>query len=253
MRNLSGAALALLAAMVVAAAEPSYFGKWRFNPDKSDLGPIEMTITQSGDEFQLTDQSKKSYKFKMDGKPYPDQYGNTVAWQQLKNNEWETIYFLKGKQIGQERTVLSADGRTLVSRGKTQVGEGPAVEQSTTLTRTGRGTGLVGHWSGGKLQMAPFVLEITPAGGDGLVFRIAGMLESKAKFDGKPYPLTGAIVQEGSTAAFTRVDERSFRTTQIYPNGKLDATVSVSPDGKTLTEAGVDETGLKRMWVFDRQ
>ena len=57
-----------------------YFGVWKLNPLKSDTGATQFTITESGGEFMNTDDnSKKSYKFRMDGKEYPDSDGATVA------------------------------------------------------------------------------------------------------------------------------------------------------------------------------
>jgi hypothetical protein len=242
------------AVITVRADEASFFGTWKYNPAKSDLGPIEMTIAQVGDELQLTDQSKKSYKFKLDGKPYKDAYGYLVTWRQVKPNEWELTYELNGNNVGVERYVLSADGKTLNDTSRMVGGGAQDVEQKTTLHRSGTGTGLVGKWAGGKIEMSPFTMEIVQQGNDGLIFRVPGAFEAKAQFDGKPYPMTGAMTPSGSTASFTRVDARSFRTKQRQPNGTaLDATVTVSADGGTLTEEGTDEAGIKRTWVFNRQ
>jgi hypothetical protein len=33
----------------------------------------------------------------------------------------------------------------------------------------------------------------------------------------------------------------------------MNATVGASADGKTLTEIGLEDSGTKRTWVFDRQ
>ena len=241
-----------LSGNVRAATDAAYFGTWKFNPSKSDLGPIEMTVTRAADEYQLTDHERKSYKFKTDGKGYPDPYGASVTWREVKSTEWEAKYAMNGKQVGVEHYVLSADGKTLDMKGTLQTDKGP-VEQTATYRRVADGSGLIGRWSGGKLQLSPFTLEIAPNGGDGLIFRIQGVFESRAKFDGKPYPVTGPMAQPKSTATFTRVDPRSFKTTQVDPSGTLTATVTVSADGKTLTEAGQLESGTKRTWVFDRQ
>jgi hypothetical protein len=241
-----------LSGSVGAATDAAYFGTWKFDPSKSDLGPIEMTVTKTGDEYQLTDHERKSYTFKTDGKTYPDPYGASVTWREVSANEWGVTYAMSGKQVGIERYVMSPDGKSLEMKGTLQTGKGP-VEQSTTFHRAGGGSGLVGRWSGGKLQLSPFMLEIVPNGEDGLIFRIPGVFESRAKFDGKPYPLTGPVTQQKSTATFTRVDARSFKMTQVDPSGTLSATVTVSADGKTLTEAGQTQSGTKRTWVFGRQ
>jgi hypothetical protein len=120
------------------------------------------------------------------------------------------------------------------------------------LHRTSGGPGLLGTWKGTP-TLSPFVLEIDAYESDGLIFRVPGMFESRAHFDGKPYPMTGPMAPSGTTAAFTRVGPRSFETKQTGTDGTvLTATITVSTDGKTLTEVG-QEGRAKRTWVFDRQ
>jgi hypothetical protein len=251
MRKLISIAMLVTAGLVINAADAAYFGTWKFVPAKSDLGPVDMVVTRSGDEFQLTDAGKKSYKFRIDGKGYTDPYGATVTWKQLKDNEWTATYVMDGKTLTTEHYLLSADGRTLTSRNTFQTDRGPT-DQTVTLTRNGTGTGLVGTWTG-KVQLSPFVLEIVPQTNDGLIFRIPGVFESHGKFDGKPNPMTGPMAQKESTASFIRIDSRSFKTKQVDPSLTLEATISVSADGKTLTEVGKTSTGTTRTWVFERQ
>jgi hypothetical protein len=167
-----------------------------------------------------------------------------------ERQKW-TAVVMDGKTLPTEHYLLSADGRTLTSRSTTQTDRGPT-DQAVTLTRAGSGAGLVGSWTG-KLQLAPFVLEIAPQSSNGLIFRVPGVFESQGQFDGKPNPMTGPMAQKGSTASFTRIDSRSFKTKQVDPNSTLEATNSVSADGKTLTEAGKTNIGTMRRWVFERQ
>jgi hypothetical protein len=251
MRIVISIAMSLASFLVMSAADAAYFGTWKYNQTKSDLGPAEMVVTKSGDDFRLSDIDKKSYTFKMDGKGYTEPYGSTVTWKQLTDNAWDAAYVLNGKAITTEHYVLSADGKTLTVRSAVQTDRGPA-ELVITFNRDGAGTGLVGRWTG-KIHMSPFVLEITPQPNDGLLFRVSGVFESNAKFDGKPYPMTGPLAQKGSTASFTHIDARSFKTTQVDPTVTIEATVAVSADGKTLTQIGKMSSGSTRKWVFDRQ
>lgn len=251
MRVLCSIAMLLASSVIMSAADAAYFGTWKFNQAKSDLGPTEIVVTKSGDEFHLTDIEKKSYSFKMDGRGYREPYGSTVTWKQLTDHSWDAAYVLNAKPITTEHYVLSADGKTMTVRSAIQTDHGPA-EQITTFNRDGAGTGLVGRWTG-AIQMSPFVLEITPQPNDGVFFRVSGAFESKARFDGKPYPMTGPLAQKGSTASFTRVDARSFKTTQVDPTVTMEATITASADGKTLTEIGKLTSGITRKWVFDRQ
>jgi hypothetical protein len=104
----------------------------------------------------------------------------------------------------------------------------------------------------GKVQIPPFDLEIVRNGADGLIVRFVGMFESTAKFDGKPYPMTGSVPPK-ATASFTQTGPRAFRMVQKQDaTTMLDVTLTVSADGKTLTQSGVENSGQKMAWVFER-
>jgi len=245
-------ALILLAAAVVLvnAADAPYFGTWRLNPAKSDFGPVTVTYAQTNDGWTATEDGK-SYTFKMDGKSYPTADPRvTEVWKQQNPTTWEVRTAIEGKATFVDVYTLSADGKTLTDTGKAvekeQAGNGSAV-----FHRAGGGTGLAGTWNG-KVKQDPFTLVIEPHESDGLIFRVPTGFEVKAHFDGKPYPMTGRLSAK-STAAFTKTGPRSFETRQVTPDRPLfTATVSVSADGKTLTENAKIGDG-KRVWVFDRQ
>jgi hypothetical protein len=130
---------------------------------------------------------------------------------------------------------------------------GAPVDQSIVFHRAGGATGFAGTWKGDAIKLSPFVLEIKPYQSDGLTFRIPDVFEVNAKFDGKEYPMTGTQSPNGSLASFKRAGSNGFTTTQKAPDRTviLQAAVTVSADGKTLTEAG-QSGSVKRTWVFDR-
>ena len=248
-------ACAFMLATVVsfAAAEAPYFGRWKANPSKGDMGSTQLTYSRvGGDELQET-QDGKSYKFKVDGKPYPipPPVEMTAAWKQVDSNTWEVTYRKNGNVVAIDTTKLSADGNTLSTTSKT-VESKDVLGGSIVLHRTGGGPGLLGTWKGTPV-LDSFILEVLPYQSDGLIFRVPDRFETKALFDGKPHPMTGPMASKGSTAAFTKSGPRSFETKQLTPGEPpMTATVTVSSDGKTLTE--VAQIGaLKRTWVFDRQ
>jgi hypothetical protein len=124
--------------------------------------------------------------------------------------------------------------------------------ESVFTRQGGSGTGLTGEWQG-KLLPPPLELEVKGDAIDGVLFGIPGAFEVRGRFDGKRHPMTGPMVTRPSSASFIRSGPRSFRSIQ-YEGTKqmLDATFTVSDDGRTLTEAGIAEGGVKRTWVFDR-
>lgn len=244
-------ALIVLATAALGAADAPYFGRWKLNTSKSDLGSTQLTFSRvSGDELQQT-QDGRSYKFKLDGKAYPEPLGSTVTWKQVDSNTWEATSRLNGKVAAVDIYKLSPDGKTLTDTSKLQDTK-QALEGSVVLHRTGGGPGLLGTWKGTP-TISAFMLELVPYENDGLIFRIPDVFESKAHFDDKPYPMTGPQVPRGLMAAFTKTGPLSFATKQKQPDGTMfTATITVSNDGKTLTEIGQDGA-VKRTWVFDRQ
>lgn len=241
------------ATVSIAAADAPFFGRWKLNTSKSDLGSSQVTFSRvAGDELQHTYEDGRSYKFKMDGKAYPEPFGGTATWKQVDANTWEVTSRLNGKVAAIDTYKLSPDGNTLTDTSKLPSTKDP-LEASVVLHRTGGGPGLPGTWKGTP-TISVFTLELVPFENDGLIFRIPDVFESKARFDGTPYPMTGPQAPTGSTAAFTKTGPLSFETTQTQSDGTvmMVATVTVSSDGKTLTEVG--QIGpVRRTWVFDRQ
>jgi hypothetical protein len=77
-------------------------------------------------------------------------------------------------------------------------------------------------------------------------------MEWSGKFDGKDYAVQG--VDYVLTNAYTRVDDRSYRIV-VKAEGAPAATttVTVSPDGKTLTTVTGETSGRSLTSVYERQ
>lgn len=249
--------LAVAAVLAVAAADLPYAGKWKMNPAKSDFGETTVTYVQlpSG-EMQAT-MAGESYKFKIDGKDYPAIFGNTAAWKSLSPTSWETTYKLNGKVLTTETLTLSADGKTLTVNSKGKKPNGEMIDDTIVSERVSGGPGLAGKWKTKNLKSAaPSVLEITPSGTDGVIFKIVDMdLACNGKFDGKDHPCTGPTLAPGWTASFANAGPRGLDMT-IKNNGKtlFKLSYSVSADGKTLTESGTATAANETTKVvYDKQ
>ena len=115
--------LVLLCSIVSAgmAADLPYAGKWKMNLAKSDFGQTTVTFESlPGDEWQTT-AFGVTYKFKMDGKDYPDSMGGTAAWNTIDANTWELVAKANGKVTETDTFKLGADGRN--SHGQRQADE----------------------------------------------------------------------------------------------------------------------------------
>jgi hypothetical protein len=247
----------LAVATAVAAADPPYAGKWKMNPAKSDFGELTVAYEQlpSG-EMQET-ASGQSYKFKLDGKDYPDQYGNIAAWKSLGSTSWQRTLKLKDKVLTTDTLTLSGDGKNLTVNSKGTKPNGESIDDTFLFERVSGGPGLAGKWKTRNMKSSsPSLLELAPSGSDGLTFKIVDMsLTCDSKLDGKDYPCTGPTLSEGWTVAFASSGLRSLNMT-VKQKGKefFKVTYTVSPDGRTLTETDTATgTSEKVKVVYDRQ
>ena len=247
----------ILTAAAVAAADAPYVGKWKMNPAKSDLGSTTITYTQlpSGDMQATMD--GQSYKFKTDGKEYPDPYGDMAAWKAIDAHNWQTTWKLNGKLISTDSVKVSPDGKTLTIESTGTKPNGEKMDDTTTFQRVSGGSGLLGQWKAQKMSStAPSVIELTRSGADGLTYKAVDVnLTCDSKTDGKDYPCTGPTLGPGWTVAVSNVNPRGFDIA-IKKDGKLlyQYTYAVPADGKTITATGgATATGEKVKIVYDRQ
>ncbi len=249
--------IVLAAAIPALAADLPYAGKWKMNPAKSDFGEFTITYEQlpSG-EMQATIDGQ-SYKFKMDGKDYPDPFGNTVAWRSVNATTWETTNKLGAKVLTTDTLTLSPDGKTLTLNSRGTKPNGEPIDDAVVFQRASGGPGLAGKWRTKNVKStAPSVMELNPSGTDGLTFKIVDMgLTCETRMDGKDYGCAGPTLSSGWTIALTKSGARSFDMT-VKMSGKVlyKYGYSVSGDGKTLTESGTAAaTGERVKVVYDRQ
>ena len=247
----------MAATATLAAADLPYAGKWKMNPAKSDFGESTVTYSQlpSG-EMQCTADGQ-SYKFKLDGKDYPDPFGNTAVWKSIDASTWETTWKLKDKVLTVDTLKLSADGKALTVNSKGAKPNGGSIDDTATLQRVSGGPGLAGKWKTKNLKSSsPSVLELAPSGADGLVYRVVDMdMTCDAKLDGKYYPCSGPTLGPGWTLAWLKTSPRSLEWS-VQMNGKpmYKGAFTVSADGKIMTDTGgATATNEKTKVVYDRQ
>jgi hypothetical protein len=241
----------------LAAADLPYAGKWKMNAAKSDFGESTVTYSQLPSGEMQSTADGQSYKFKLDGKDYPDPFGDTAAWKSIDASTWETTWKLKGKVLVVDKLKLSADGQALTINSKGAKPNGESIDDTVTLQRVSGGPGLAGKWKTKNLKSSsPSVLELAPSGADGLVYRILDMnMACDAKLDGKYYPCIGPTVGPGWTMAWLKNSPRSLEWS-VQMNGKpmYKGAFTVSADGKTLTSTGgATATNEKIKVVYDRQ
>jgi hypothetical protein len=251
------ALLCFIAVAALNAANLPYAGKWKMNPAKSDFGQTTVTYSQlpSGEMQSIAD--GQTYKFKLDGKDYPDPFGNTGAWKSIDASAWQVTWKLKGKVLSVDTLKVSADGQTLTVNTKGAKPNGQMIDDTVTMQRVSGGPGLAGQWKTKNLKStAPNVVELAPSGTGGLIYRVVDMnMTCDAKLDGKYYPCSGPTLGPGWTLAWLKAGEHALEWS-VQMNGKpmYKGIFTVSADGKTMTEnGGASATSEKIRVVYDRQ
>jgi len=251
-------ALAMTVAAVFAADSP-FAGTWKLNPAKSEFTGTTIAFAQAAGGGMTMTADGQSYTFKVDGKSYRAFMGNVVTWMQVDPATWQADYRKPetGVSLFTQRLALSPDGKTLTATYKGSKPSGEAFEDSTVFQRVAGTAGLAGTWKSAKVQISsPDILQITAGKDDGFVFAVpAYKMTAEVKFDGKDYPASGPTLPAGFTMGLRRIDARSFEMVQKV-GGKVvyRDTITVSADGKTLTDVGMAEgTQEKIKAVYDRQ
>lgn len=226
------------------------------NPGKSEFAGLTFTYQSlPAGEWQSTAEGH-SYKFKMDGKDYPDGLGDMAVWKAIDANSWQTTGKLNGKVVATDTLNVSADGSSLTVTTKRTKPNGSAIDATTTFQRLSGGPGLRGKWKATIMKSSsPPVLELVPSGSNGLSFREPDWdIACESKLDGKDYPCTGPTVPAGWTVAMTKGGARSLDLL-MKKDGKAyyRETYTVAPDGKSMTAiGGATATNEKVKIVYDR-
>lgn len=237
------------------AADLPYAGKWKVNLAKSDFGQTTITLENlPGGEWRTT-AFGITYKFKMDGKDYPDGLGGTAAWKAVDANTWELVAKANGKITETDSFKLGADGKTLTDHSRQMKANGGSIESTTVYKRASGGPSLAGKWKTKNVSGASGMVEMTASGTDGLIFKDPDMgMICDARLDGKDYPCNGPMLPPGFTAAMKNAAPHSLDLT-VKKDGKpfFKATYTVTADGKSMTETGAAASGGDKFKVaFDR-
>jgi hypothetical protein len=249
--------LGLCVAPLIRAADESFVGKWKLNPDKSQL---------NGLTYKVEDAGSNQYKFvfgddtetvSLDGKPNKTKYGNDWTVTKSGPNGWHWVTKRNGKTISDAMWTVSDDGATSVYVSTETRPDGSTSHDETKLRRTAGTSGLVGTWESTEIKIgAPYHIELAVWDKDGYSMKSPVYKgEADFKLDGKDYTPKGPRVAKGTTISGKKIDDRTMELTYKL-NGKTTETDrwELSADGKTLTDTinypGVDKQEVD---VFERQ
>jgi hypothetical protein len=256
-RIASGCLLAIVSCCTVASAQNAFVGTWKLNQAKSHLTGDTVTYSTAADGAIKETTAVGSYTFKTDGRPYTTPFDSTVTWKQTGPSTWTTEDRQKETLLATDIISVSEDGKTMTIISTGTNPDGKDFHDTEVFTRTAGTNGLMGTWKSEKMKSSTSpVMEFAANGPNGIAWILP---EIKAKldltFDGKDVAPVGPTVPEGFTISATKNGAKSFNFVEKM-NGKalIQGTLSVSPDGKTLTNvsSAVHEQH-KRTAVYDKE
>jgi hypothetical protein len=250
------ALLGLISASAL-AADDSFVGKWKFNPDKSQL---------TGLDYKIEDAGGGQYRFifgddvetlTLDGKGHLTKFGDTWSIKTTGPNSWESITKRDGKATSKSKWTISEDGQTFTSNEENMRPDGSTGRTEATLKRTGGTSGLVGAWESTSVKvLSPTSIEIAKWQGDGYS-RTNPVYKERLNFklDGKDYTPSGPRVAKGTTVSASKIDDHSMELTYKLKGKTIETDKwELSTDGKTLTQT-ITYSGVSKpeVDVYDRQ
>lgn len=250
---ISGATVLLLAVGTVPAATRqagvelgAFIGTWKENTAKSRAfvsRALTYTFSQASDGFvvivrggvQLRD------RVRLDGKDYPtpDIPGRTVSWTKVGDAVYETTIKRDGALVAKGRWILSEGGRRLTQETTPTRVDAQNLTNVTDYVRTaGEGNSLLGEWKPVSSRAAePDLFVVTPIDEGALkVFYPRNQGSYTIRPDGKEDTETGPNALSDMTTSAVALGPRTLRRTTLRGHTPmLEAVMTVSPDGKTLT------------------
>src|SRR5215469_13612997 len=94
------------------AADDSFVGKWKFNPEKSQLGGLTYTVEDAGNNKYIFKFSENSETVSLDGSPHTTRFGSTWLVTKKGPNTFQWVRKIKGKPLSDATWTVSDDGAT---------------------------------------------------------------------------------------------------------------------------------------------
>ena len=237
-----------------AASEASFSGNWKLNLEKSQLSGQTFTIEKTASGKYHYDSQGFGFDFDLIGKEYPTPDGGTTSWKAVDASTWVSTSRMNGKVVATYHESLHKDAIEGVM--KVMKPDGSVVAESVTFTRVSGGPGFLGKWKSGDVKGAPTTLVILTNTPNHITVKYPEFAQvCDGSFDGKDYVLKTKGVPSKMTLAFEKTGDNSFRiTTKLDGKPFYTDIVTVSPDGKVLTDEGNSVSANEPVKsIYDRQ
>jgi hypothetical protein len=239
------------------AAENSFVGKWKLNPEKSQLTDEMKVASLGGNKYAFDFGGGNPETIVVDGTDQPGMFGTTLAVTAEAPDTWKVVRKKDGRTIVTGLWKLSPDGTTLTDTFRANRPDGSISSLDYVYTRRAGTTGFPGTWESTTEKVnSTYQFQIQPYETDGLSFiNPAQQSTSNIKFDGNDYPNQGPNLPQNYVTSGRRMNQSTLELTDKIDGKVRDVQeIKISPDGKTLIIT-VQPVGRSKpnIMVFDRE
>jgi hypothetical protein len=250
--------VSLCAFSLALAADASFVGNWKFNPEKSQLNGLSYKVEDAGGgQYSLIfGDDKETLGF--DGKEHTTKYGFTWSITKTAPNAWHWVTERNGKVVNDATWTVADDGATSTYVNTETRPDGSTSKDETRLKRTAgdNSGGLVGTWESTTIKVgSPTTFEIAKWADGYSMKNPTYKGETNFKLDGKDYTPKGPRVAKGTTVSAKAMGADQMELTYKLKGKTTETDLwEVSADGKTLTETiTYPGESKKEVDIFDRQ
>ncbi|MGZ5553836.1 MAG: hypothetical protein ACXWHF_09370, partial [Chthoniobacterales bacterium] len=144
------------------AADDSFVGKWKLNPEKSQFSGLSYKIEDLGGDKYRFAFGDDSEIVAADGKDYPTKFGNTWTLTKTSATKWTSTQKRDGKVTSEEAWSISDDGQIFTVKVELKRPDGSTSTDETKMKRTAGTSGLAGTWESTEVKIgSPTTIEIT--------------------------------------------------------------------------------------------
>ncbi len=215
------------------AADSSFVGKWKLNPEKSTMHD-QMKVTSAGTNRYAFDFGGGPEFIVANGTDQPGLDGTTLAITKEAPRVWRVVRKKDGRMQISAIWTLSPDGNSLRDDFTGYPPHGSSFTIHYIYTPIGRASGFAATWDSTGEKAGRVEIEVQPYQDNGLSFINQAQHSTKnMKFDGKDYPVMDANARPAAMSSARRVNARTLEFTETS-NGKVADTqhIQLSPDGR---------------------
>src|SRR5579859_3501818 len=202
------------------AAEGSFVGKWKLDPEKSTLHD-QMKVTSAGTNRYAFDFGGGPEFIVANGTDQPGLDGTTLAVTPEAARVWRVVRKKAGRMQISAIWTLSPDGTSLRDDFTGYPGNGSSFTIHYLYTPLGGASGFAATWDSTSEKPGRDEIEVQPYQGNGLAFINRAQHSTKnMKFDGKDYPVMDANAPAGAMSSARRLNASTLEFREKR-NGKV--------------------------------